>query len=330
MSPDAPRDFHVLPISIPPWPSLPKGGVIHHLFFRRNAPAIPTAGDSRSLFVANVPVDSTEPHFRALFSSLVGTGRFESISFEGDCLATNNFDQLSDAQPAQALRLPLHQTGSRKRRHNASDAEDVAEGQQKGEDEAARLPRTWPRPLRRSGGSAVVMLADDKSVEQVLRAIAKVHQSRNFPPWGERLASVPTPGFGSAWLRAHMRSSYPDRSAVQTAVDAFSVSFARREREAAKLARRLRNEPDEDGFVTVTRAAAGGRTAPATRAEAEEARQRLAGREERKKRELHDFYRFQLRERRKAEQANLQRQFEDDRKTVAAMRENRTKFRPEE
>ena len=86
------------------------------------------------------------------------------------------------------------------------------------------------------------------------------------------------------------------------------------------------SEPDEDGFVTVTR---GGRTAPARRDEAEEAKKRMLDKQEKKKTELSNFYRFQLRERQKAEQAELVKRFEEDRKKVDAMKEKRGKFRPE-
>ena len=62
-------DFTVLPISIPPMPSYPQT-TTHHVYTRPHTPKIPTRDDSRSLFLANVPVDSTEAHFRALFTAL--------------------------------------------------------------------------------------------------------------------------------------------------------------------------------------------------------------------------------------------------------------------
>uniref|UniRef100_A0A8H7MZ89 Ribosomal RNA-processing protein 7 C-terminal domain-containing protein n=1 Tax=Bionectria ochroleuca TaxID=29856 RepID=A0A8H7MZ89_BIOOC len=97
-------------------------------------------------------------------------------------------------------------------------------------------------------------------------------------------------------------------------------------KEAAELAKRLRNEPDEDGFVTVTR---GGRSAPASRNEAEEAKQRMLEKQDKKKSDMKDFYRFQLRQRRKDEHKALLRRFDEDRKKVDAMREKRGKFKPE-
>jgi ribosomal RNA-processing protein 7 len=307
-------------VSIPPLPSFPEN-VIHYLYVRRNTPKIPTATDARSLFLTNVPVDSTEAHLRALFASLVGTGRFESATFEDERKDAHSQSQspLDAAQPAQVARLL--QAHSKKRKREDEEAERARE------EAAARLPSTWTRPLRRSGSTALVLLADEKSVEQVLKAIAKTHKTKKYPIWGgDSLPEGKVPPLGSVWLKAHNRLSFPDRDGLQASVDAFSALFSRREQEAAEIAKRLRNEPDEDGFVTVTR---GGRAAPASRNEAEEAKRKMLEKQEKKKEELTNFYRFQLRERKKAEQAELLKRFEDDRRKLEAMRVKRGKFVPE-
>ena len=44
---------------------------------------------------------------------------------------------------------------------------------------------------------------------------------------------------------------------------------------------------------------------------------------------MEDFYRFQMRERRKEEQGRLLRQFEEERKRVDEMRQQRKGLRPE-
>ncbi|KAK4153222.1 vanillate o-demethylase [Chaetomidium leptoderma] len=313
-------DFSVLPVSIPPLPSFPRN-VVHYLYVRRNAPKIPTATDARSLFLTNVPVDSTEAHFRALFASLVGAGRFESAAFEDERKDAHSQSQspFDAARPAHAARLL--QAHSKKRKREDEEAERARE------EAAARLPSTWTRPLRKSGSTAVVLLADEKSVEQVLKAIGKVHKTKKYPAWGgDNLPEGKVPPLGSIWLKSHNRLSYPDKGALQASVDAFSALFARREQEAAEIAKRLRNEPDEDGFVTVTR---GGRAATAGRNEAEEAKRKMLERQEKKKEELTNFYRFQLRERKKEEQAELLKRFDDDRRKLEAMRVKRGKFIPE-
>ncbi|OIW28871.1 hypothetical protein CONLIGDRAFT_645033 [Coniochaeta ligniaria NRRL 30616] len=308
-------DFSILPISIPPLSSYPKPAT-HHLYLRRNAPKIPTPDDPRSLFIINVPADSTHLHFRALFTALLGAGRFESVTFEDDRKTASQ--ALTDLLPAQAARLASHASKKRKR--------EDEEAQHAREEETARLPEPWSRPLRRSGGSAVVVLADERSIEKALKAVGKAARSGRYPVWG---AGVPEQNrtLGSSWVKAHVRLTYPDKAAVEAAVDAFFTVYNRREKEAAELAKRLRNEPDEDGFVTVTRG--GGRTAPAKREEAEEARRKMVEKADKKREELSNFYRFQMRERKKEEQAELVKKFEEDRRRVDAMREKRGKFRPE-
>ncbi|KAK3945829.1 ribosomal RNA-processing protein 7-domain-containing protein [Diplogelasinospora grovesii] len=313
-------EFSVLPVSIPPLPSF-KHAAVHYLYVRRNAPKVPTALDSRSLFLTNVPVDSTDLHLRGLFASLVGAGRFESVSFADERAAAAaaaarepSADSLLPASAARLLRM------SRKRKHTADEEERIEE------ELRSRLPDTWTRRVRKSGGTAVVVLADEKSVEQVLKAIAKTHKSKKYPTWGEGVEKK-VPGLGSAWIKAHNRMCYPDKDMLQASVDAFSAVFARREAEAQELAKRLRNEPDEDGFVTVTRG--GGRTAPASRNEAEEARKKMIQKAEKKKEELQNFYRFQLRERKKEQQQELVKQFEEDRRKIQELKERRGRFRPE-
>ncbi|PFH57899.1 hypothetical protein XA68_14435 [Ophiocordyceps unilateralis] len=303
------EEYATLSIRIPPVPSYPKA-VVHQIRVRRNAPKIPTPDDSRSLFLKNVPADSTEPHFRAIFTSLIGAGRFESIAFDEQTTAAPTVD------PAQAEKVAGF---ARKRKRTDLEAEDSKQA------ESAQLPKTWTRRLHITGGTAVALLIDEKSVQLVLKAIFKLQKSKKYPVWGEGLADD-VPSLGVPWIAAHLQLCRCDKVDTQRAVHAFFNEFNRKEKEAAELAKMLRNEPDEDGFITVTR---GGRAAPANRNEAENAKQRCLERETKRKSETKGFYRFQLRERRKEEQLALLKRFEADKRTVAAMREKRGKFKPE-
>ncbi|KAG6286124.1 hypothetical protein E4U09_006871 [Claviceps aff. purpurea] len=303
-------EFAVLPIRMPSMPSFPHNA-IHQVRVRQNAPKVPTANDSRSLFLKNIPSDSTEPHFRAVFTSLVGAGKFETIIFDDEAKTAFPTD------PAQATKV---QGYAKKRKMLDVEAEERLR-----EAEESQLPQIWTRQLHRSSSTAVVLLADEKSVQLVRKAIVKVHKTKKYPVWGQNLADE-VPSLGSPWIATHLQLSRVDKAATQKAVHAFFNAFNRKEKEAVELAKRLRNEPDEDGFVTVTR---GGRAAPASRNEAEEAKQRMMDKAEKKKSELTNFYRFQLREERKKEQAALLRRFQDDRRKVDAMRQKRGHFKPE-
>lgn len=303
--------FSTLSVRLPPAPSFPTTA-LHEIRIRRNAPKIPTDDDSRSLFLKNIPVDSTESHFRALFAHLVGAGRFESIAFDDETTEALALD------PGRALKM--NGFARKRKRGNVEEEERRRE-----EEAAARLPDTWTRRLHRSSGAAVVLFADEKSVQLVLKAVAKLQKTKNYPEWGKNV-SDDVPSLGSAWIADHLQLSRADKTETKRAVHAFFKDFNAKEKEAAELAKRLRNEPDEDGFVTVTH---GGRAAPASRTEAEAAKQRMLEKDSKKKDEMKNFYRFQLRERRKQEDAARLKRFDEDRKKLISMREKRGKFKPE-
>jgi ribosomal RNA-processing protein 7 len=309
-------DYTILPVSISPTPAYTKH-TTHTLYLRPHTPKIPTENDERSLFVVNVPVDSTAAHLRALFASLIGAGRIEDVTFE---------HERTSAAPSREGAV-VGRAG-KKRKREVEDTEDGA---------GAELPQIWDRKLRRSGSTAVVILVDAKSVESALKSVRKLHKSlkkdkeSSWPVWGEGLEGKKNdevPKLGSARYLAHQRLRYPDETLLRLNVDAFMTEFNRKEEEKAKREKRMRNVPDEDGFVTVTR---GGRTGPARSEEAEQKRKEMEEREKKKREELQGagFYRFQVREQRKAEQGELVRRFEEDRKKVGAMKEKRGRFRPD-
>ncbi|KAJ3280214.1 Ribosomal RNA-processing protein 7 A, partial [Borealophlyctis nickersoniae] len=97
----------------------------------------------------------------------------------------------------------------------------------------------------------------------------------------------------------------------------------------ARLAQeRARNVPDEDGFVLVTRARGRRNTnADASGATVTAARPEEVKKLKPKKKELVDFYRFQMRESKRNQLADLRRKFEEDKKKIAALKANR-RFKP--
>ncbi len=119
----------------------------------------------------------------------------------------------------------------------------------------------------------------------------------------------------------HHRLRYPSAVPLQSSVDAYMTGYAALEARKAQDAKRLRQEPDEEGFITVTR---GGRNGPARQEDAQAAAERQKKKADG---ELKHFYRFQRREERKKAQGELLRQFEDDRRKLQEMKRRRTKFR---
>ena len=304
--------YTILPIELPPTPSFPQKAT-HHIYLRPHEPKIPSPSDSRSLFLVNVPVDSTEAHFRAIFTSLVGAGRFESITF-------GNERKGATAENAHAKQLTTKSNNGQSMKRKRAEELLV------GNENSGELPNVWNREMHKSGSTAIAVMADEKSVEIVLKSARKSNKSGKYPVWGEGVEGK-VPLLGPERYLMHHKLRYPDKLVLQASVDAFMTEFNKREEEAARASKRLRNVPDEDGFVTVTR---GGRTGPARREEAEEARRKELAKEEEKKISMGDFYRFQGRERRKEEQGELVKKFEEDKRRVDAMRkEKRGRFRPE-
>ena len=303
-------EYSILPINNPSTPAFPKE-TVHSIYVRQHAPKIPTPSDSRSLFLVNVPIDSTEQHIRAIFTSLLGAGRFEKVTFESE----RDTNPVINTLPG--VNVVAHKGKKRKQDDANEERGDIS-----------ALPQVWGRSIKRSGSTAVAVLADEKSVELALKAIKKAVKTGDYPVWGAGVKERKVAALGSARYISHQKMKYPSSEVLQAAVDNFMAQWNEREEEEARAAKRLRNVPDEDGFITVTR---GGRTGPARQHDAEEARRKEMEKEEAKRKSMGDFYRFQGRERRKEEQGELLKRFEEDRKRVEALKsERKGKFRPEQ
>ena len=118
----------------------------------------------------------------------------------------------------------------------------------------------------------------------------------------------------------HQNLRYPDKTQLLNSVNAYMSAFAAQEAARARLLARQRQEPDEDGFITVTR---GGRSGPARQEEAQE----KAEKQREKQKGLENFYRFQTREKRKEKAGELIRKFQNDQHKLKEMKERRGKFR---
>ena len=132
---------------------------------------------------------------------------------------------------------------------------------------------------------------------------------------GGRISVLTSPGY-----LQHGKLSYPEKATVLESVNNFMTVYAEREASRTRTQARLRQQPDADGFIAVTK---GGRTAPAR----QEVAQELAKKQKEKRKGLDDFYRFQMRERQKARAGELMRKFEQDKEKVKKMRERRGAFK---
>ncbi|KAL8729087.1 MAG: hypothetical protein Q9181_005121 [Wetmoreana brouardii] len=300
--------YRILPISLPPLPSYPVTAT-HYLYLRPHEPKLPTPTAGRSLFLVNVPFDSTELHIKNLLSIQIGLpqGRVEEVQFEGGSRRRSG-----NVEGAAAQATKDKKGKKRRRGREDGDIEEI---------EGTALPTTWDRELRTNGLTAVVVFVDRPSMEAAHKAVMRASRSRELPVWGEGLEDK-IPALGSARYFNHHKLQYPNSNQILESVNTYMTEYAAREAAQARARARQRQVPDEEGFITVTR---GGRTDPAR----QEAAQQLAEKQKEKQKGLEDFYRFQTRERKKAKAAELLKKFEEDKEKVRRMKERRGTFRPE-
>ncbi|KAF2200269.1 hypothetical protein GQ43DRAFT_481721 [Delitschia confertaspora ATCC 74209] len=315
-TPQSISGFTVLPLTLPTLKSLPTSTpTTHYLYIRPHAPTHPTPTTDRSLFIANVPIDATESSIRTLFADQLGGSRVQTVEFDSSVPATPVVKRWkSETAPEKAKEVEENRGKKRKRE---SDEDVVAEGVL--EDEKSMLPRTWDRELRRSGGTAVVVFVDQASCKGAMKEVEKKVKK------GAEVRWVAEEGLGVQRYQTHQTLLFPALSLLHSSINAYLSSFNRTELARNRLRAKQRSVPDEDGFVTVVR---GGRAGPARLEEAEMKKVELEERQK-KKGAKEDFYRFQVREKRKEREGELRRQFEEDRRRVEEMRGRRGRLVPQ-
>lgn len=175
--------YRIFPISLPPLPSFPSSAT-HYLYLRPHEPKLPTPTAARSLFLVNVPVDSTELHIKNLFSIQLGLpqGRIEEVEFAGSKRKSRQEDDVA-AKPNKG-RLAK----KRKRGFEVEHIEDL---------EGTALPATWDRELRKDGLTAVVVFVDRPSMDAAYKAARRIPKTGEAVIWGEGLEGK-VPALGSA------------------------------------------------------------------------------------------------------------------------------------
>lgn len=294
--------YTTLPVQLPTTPTFPKPAT-HYLYIRPHEPRIPDPDSTRSLFIVNVPIDTTEAHIRHFFGSQLSAGRVERVQFED--VPTKARTEAADTD-----------TNSNKKKRKRVTADEY----QTYLDDIT-LPQTWDRKLQKSGAHAIVVFADKASMETSLKAATKAAKRGTTIVWGEGLPADRIPALGLNRYVAHERLQYPDRGALLRTVNEFMTTFAavaeaRKREESKRLA-----EPDEDGFITVSH---GPKLNSVAR---EDEMKELVERQKKKGEGLEDFYRFQSREKRKERQNALLRRFDEDKKKLHDLKMRRGKIR---
>lgn len=272
----------------------------HYLYLKAHDPKVADEDAARSLFLVNIPVTTTVSHLKHLFAVQLDAGRVEQVHFSED----------GHSRAGIA-------SGSKSRKRKRLTANEIEAGLDK-----HRLPHVSDREFKTTGSTAVVVFVDRPSMELSLKAARKATKAGQEIVWGDGIEQrLPTLGLKRYERMNKLR--YPSRRELLRVVDDYMTAYAQMEDARAQENARKRQMPDEDGFVTVVRGSKGGLRTEDAKDLGEKQKAKDSSRS------VEDFYRFQMRQKRKEEQQQLLVKFEEDKAKVEEMRRRRGKLRPD-
>ena len=284
--------FVALPLTLKsPVESIPSA--VHYLYLRPHDPKVADEDAPRSLFLVNIPVTTTETHLRHLFATQLSAGRVERIHFS------------EDAHGRSSVALGKTSKGRKRKRPTADEIEAGLD--------AYKLPKTSDGEIHPSGATAIVVFVDRPSMELTLKATKKGAKLGQEIVWGAGVEAKVSE-LGLKRYERFNQLRYPSPRELLRRVDEYMSAYSQIEEARSKENARKRQIPDEEGFVTVTRGSKGG----LRKEDAEE-----LGLKQKKDQGFGNFYRFQMREKRKEHQEEMLRKFEDDKRKVEQMRKRR-------
>ena len=240
---------------------------------------------------------------RHLFGTQLSAGRVERVEFENVPTKKNAGQILTQGNV----------TKSKKRKRVTAD-----ELQNQLDD--IELPSTYDRQLQKSGAHAVVVFADKPSMETSMKAAVKAAKRDVKIIWGDGIEDR-IPSLGLSRYVGHDLYRYPDRRELLSTVNDYMTVFTHVAEARKREQSRAVQEPDEDGFVTVTH---GPKLNSVAR---EEEYKEMVEKQKKKQEGLEDFYRFQSREKRKEKQHDLLKRFDEDRKKLNELKRSKGKIR---
>ncbi|KAJ2666049.1 hypothetical protein IW148_001197 [Coemansia sp. RSA 1199] len=284
---------------------------VHYLYFRQhssNKEDILKPSD-RTIFMTNLPADTTERDIRRLFQGMARIARVVFHRVVGhDVIKTAAADARMMGELASAM----------------ADAESTKSKKSKNtdDDKLKPVPRSQ---LLESGSSAHIVLLEAGELTNVMSM-----KAGTITEWPSRDSDSTNPldyrGV-SRYLYEH-RAARPPLDLLKAEVDSFMAKFEESQYERDRMLAQQQNVPDADGFVTVVRR---GRHTKNTDGavsvkvlSADDAREAGA-----KKKDVvfGNMYKFQMRERKNNQLLELRKKFEEDKDRIARMRQAR-QFRP--
>ncbi|KIW86689.1 uncharacterized protein Z519_12675 [Cladophialophora bantiana CBS 173.52] len=297
---NAPREvggYIALPLQLQATGSFPREAT-HYLYLKPHEPKIPDEDTPRSLFLVNIPVCATEQSLKHLFTTQLEGGRIQEIYFS---------ENAPGKQP-----VPTEKSSRKRKRMTTEEIEAGLD--------MYSLPNIFGCEIQDSGATAIVVFVDKVSMELTLKASRRAAKSGASIPWEDvaGLGSNEMLHLGLTRYEHHKSLQYPSRKELLRSVNAYMTAYSKLEESRSRDNARKRAIPDEDGFITLTRGSRGS-------ARIEEAKE-SAEKQKEKAKTLEDFYRFQTRERRKQEQDQIVKRFEEDKRKVEEMRARRGKL----
>ena len=308
--------------------------------------------DERTMFLVNLPVDTTDRHLRSLFAP---AGAIQSVRlWKGKSAGNEEEEQPAGAtmgakgEGSRPTVVPLPPLDPRHPHHllpTATSAHITFLDESSLQRALSQTHvQSWPDPFE-SVSQARAQLGEEENEQRrqkkkAIRTAAQAAAAAAEP-------GVFAPPLGLEYLVARHRSLRPSLADVKVHVDSVIADHEYRRAHPAKKKSGIQAVSvgpngellDEDGFVIVQSTGKYGRTTEgeggssikvARRRDtfAAEGEEEAAAREKKRKRfELDDFYRFQRREEKREELASLRAKFREDQDKVKKLKASRN-FKP--
>ncbi|KAG0236488.1 Ribosomal RNA-processing protein 7 [Actinomortierella wolfii] len=336
---DVINNFFVLPLHMPAVPVLssphePKkksssySNVLHYLYFKKHESPKHDEHKTpkgRTLFVLNVPVDSTEDHFRQLFKPY---GRVVSVHFLDHRFQDLHLTKEEREEQEELERLEREAELAAQKAEQAAAKKAGKKGgknqqkQQQPQSESSIIQR---RRILRTATQAYVVFLEEQELNKVLQIKKKKRTWITTGADGEQDSKLLDTLGLNKWIQEY-RARRPNPVDLQLKVDDYMEKFERSEYEAQQAALARVNMVDEDGFTLVTTAGKKGSNTDGV-ITVQAARAEDVKNIKPKKKELQDFYRFQMREAKRDKLVELRRKFEEDKQKIEHLKATR-RFKP--
>ncbi|KAF9433751.1 Ribosomal RNA-processing protein 7 [Entomortierella beljakovae] len=291
--------------------------VLHYLYFKKHESPKQDhkSPKDRTLFVLNIPADATESHLRELFKPF---GRVASVHFLNRVKDTN-LSKEEREQQEELERLESEAEAIEEAANNKGKKGNKKQQQPKSTDE----DELQNRKLFASGSQAFVVFLEE---QELVRALNMKKKKRSWLSESDSAEDARLSSLGVAkWMNDYHRMR-PKHATLQVKVDDYMDKFERSEYENQQAALARLNSMDDDGFTLVTSAGNKGyNTDGVIKVQAVKADEIKHIKP--KKKELQDFYRFQMREAKRDKLVELRRKFEEDKLRIEALKVNK-RFKP--